>query len=208
MVQLNFDLLRKAEVLQDPAPHIAVENFLSPEDVKILRKNKPDIKKGGSFVPEHLELADCFKDLIEKLRSDEMKREMEKKFSLDFSSFAPTLTIRGKTREKDGAIHLDSLEKELTVLLYLNGGKEEWPGHAGKLRFLRSPKDLEDYTTEVAPTGGTLVAFPRSDKAWHGHHPFVGERVCVQLNYLRTHGHASYSYWRHYLSGFLKKCFG
>jgi hypothetical protein len=50
--------------------------------------------------------------------------------------------------------------------------------------MLRSPSNLEDYTAEVKPMGGTLLAFRRTDHSWHGHKQFVGERRMLQYNFL------------------------
>jgi hypothetical protein len=45
---------------------------------------------------------------------------------------------------------------------------------SGRLRLLRNGSDLENYAVEIEPTGGTLLVFRRSDKSWHGHHPYEG----------------------------------
>jgi len=83
----------------------------------------------------------------------------------------------------DGNIHTDHASKIITVLVYFN---EEWgsEGVGGCLRMLRSSADIEDYTAEVKPLGGTLLAFRRTDHSWHGHKQFVGERRMLQYNFL------------------------
>ena len=57
------------------------------------------------------------------------------------------------------------------------------PG-GGRLRFLRST-DLEDYAAEVAPLGGTMLAFLRSERSYHGHERYVGERRMIQMSWVR-----------------------
>jgi hypothetical protein len=37
---------------------------------------------------------------------------------------------------------------------------------------------------EVAPLAGTMLAFRRSARSFHGHRPHVGERRIVQLNWV------------------------
>ena len=81
----------------------------------------------------------------------------------------------------DGNIHTDHKSKVITVLLYFN---EQWDSEDGQLRLLRSKDDIESYAAQVAPSGGNLVAFRRTDHSWHGHTQFVGERRMVQINYL------------------------
>ena len=51
--------------------------------------------------------------------------------------------------------------------------------------MLRSATDLEDYTAEVVPAGGTMLAFRRTENSFHGHKPHVGERRILQLSYTK-----------------------
>jgi hypothetical protein len=37
---------------------------------------------------------------------------------------------------------------------------------------------------EVTPLAGTMLAFRRSDRSFHGHQPHVGERRVLQLNWV------------------------
>jgi len=63
----------------------------------------------------------------------------------------------------------------------LNG---PWQADGGRLRLLRGPEDLDDMAAEVPPDDGTMLAFRRSDRSFHGHKPFVGPRRIVQLNWV------------------------
>ena len=76
----------------------------------------------------------------------------------------------------------DTKSKILTILIYMN--TESWQDSGGRLRVLRSPDDLEDYAAEVPPEAGTLLAFRRSERSWHGHETYVGERRAIQLNWV------------------------
>ena len=84
----------------------------------------------------------------------------------------------------DGHIHTDHKSKVITVLVYFND--QEWNTDGGCLRILRSSSSLEDYTAEVKPLGGRLLAFHRTDWSWHGHKKFVGERRMLQYNFLSS----------------------
>jgi Rps23 Pro-64 3,4-dihydroxylase Tpa1-like proline 4-hydroxylase len=91
------------------------------------------------------------------------------------------ITLRGYSDGKDGSIHTDSVTKIITVLVYMN---PNWNEAAGRLRLLRGPDDFADYAAEVAPLAGTMVAFRRSGRSFHGHHPHVGQRRSIQLNWV------------------------
>ena len=70
----------------------------------------------------------------------------------------------------------------LDAMPYLNEG---WDAEGGRLRFLRSADDLEDYVAEATPFGGTMLAFRRSDTSFHGHKPYVGVRRMIQMNWVQ-----------------------
>src|SRR6202035_4817786 len=87
----------------------------------------------------------------------------------------------GRCCAHDGKIHNDSTSKIITVLLYLN---PDWDDAGGRLRLLRSRDDIDDVAVEVPPSDGTLVAFLRSDRSWHGHLPFEGERRVIKFTWI------------------------
>ena len=92
--------------------------------------------------------------------------------------------------------------KLVSLLLYLN---QTWTGEGGRLRLLRSPADMGDFALEVAPEGGTLVAFRCTDNAWHGHLPWVGRRRSVMVNYCVDEAVCLRERRRHRLSAKVKK---
>jgi Rps23 Pro-64 3,4-dihydroxylase Tpa1-like proline 4-hydroxylase len=112
------------------------------------------------------------------------------------------VTLRGRCQEKDGRIHTDSEAKLVTALLYFNDG---WEAQGGRLRLLRSATDLTDIIAEVPPDLGTLVAFKRSDKSFHGHEPYVGVRRYVMINWMTSGLAAQRELMRHKISAHTKK---
>ena len=98
--------------------------------------------------------------------------------------------------------HQDSTEKIVTVLVYMN---PDWEESGGRLRVLRSDRDLEDYAAEVPPAEGTLLAFRRSDTSHHGHKPFEGQRRVLQLNWVTSDKFARRERRRHAISAFFKR---
>jgi hypothetical protein len=112
------------------------------------------------------------------------------------------ITVRGQCGLRDGNIHTDSVNKIITVLIYLNS---HWEGTGGCLRLLRSGDNLEDVITEVPPLDGTLIAFRRSDNSFHGHKPFVGPRRVIQLNWVTGHRVKAFETLRHRATAWLKR---
>ena len=44
--------------------------------------------------------------------------------------------------------------------------------------------NIDNFAREVPPLAGTMLAFRRSDRSFHGHRPHVGERRMLQLNWV------------------------
>jgi hypothetical protein len=64
---------------------------------------------------------------------------------------------------------------------------DQWEqDQGGRLRVLYDNKAFEPYAAEVPPTMGTVFAFLRSERSWHGHRPFAGERRVVQVAWVRS----------------------
>lgn len=88
------------------------------------------------------------------------------------------------------------------MLLYLN---QDWKDEGGRLRLLRSSASLDDDFAEVPPDAETAVFFRRTDNAWHGHTPCVGERRAIQLNWVTDESVVRHEERRHRFSARLKK---
>jgi hypothetical protein len=142
-----------------------------------------------------------FAALACELEAAPLRRAIEGKFSIDLADRPTMITLRGRSDGRDGGIHTDSASKLVTVLIYMN---PSWEAAAGRLRLLRGPDDLDDFVAEVAPLAGTLVAFRRSAGSFHGHHPHVGERRSIQLNWVTDAGVVRRELGRHRWSARLK----
>jgi hypothetical protein len=201
MSLLRYDALEAAPLATDPYEYLVIPGFLSPETCELINQDFPKIDQGGSFPTSALEFGPGFAQFRDELTSTQCRDAFAKKFQMDLTGKPPTLTVRGMTRQKDGQVHLDSVTKLVTVLIYLNGG---WGADGGRLRLLRS-KNIDDVIAEVPPEAGTLIAFRCRDNAWHGHKPFVGERRSIQLNWVVGEAAARNTIWRHRISAFMKK---
>jgi hypothetical protein len=143
----------------------------------------------------------AFAAVVEELQGSAMRKAIEEKFGISLDGRPTMVTVRGRCRTRDGAIHTDSLTKIITVLIYMNGG---WEAPGGRLRLLHSATDLDDFIAEVPPVEGTLLAFKRSDNSFHGHKPFEGERRAIQLNWVTHARVVRKEIARHRLSALVK----
>jgi hypothetical protein len=205
MIRLNYASLRAGPVAEDPFRHIVVPGFVPADELTAVVADLPEMARGGSFPPEAVRLGPKARALFEALEGDDFRHAIAAVFGLDLEGAPVMITLRGRTREKDGRIHCDSTAKRVTVLLYLNPETDAWRQQQGCLRLLRGPGDIEDYAVEVPPVNGTLLVFPNGPTTWHGHRPFVGQRYAIQLNYMTTDDTARSELRRHRLSAFVKR---
>ena len=204
-ITLDFAALRSTPVAMDPFAHVVIPAFVPPESLREVVAALPPIGNGGSYPPGSLRLGAAARALVEAMEGPELRQAIAEKFALDLSAAPTMLTVRGRTREKDGRIHTDSKAKKVTVLLYLNPDPGSFSGHQGCLRLLRNATDIDDYTVEVPPVNGTLLVFPNGPTSWHGHKQFVGPRYAIQLNYMTNDGLARSEMRRHRLSALVKR---
>lgn len=199
---LNLEALKAAPVQNDPYPFFVVDQCVRPERLAAVLEQTPRIRDGGSFPMTNFSTGPDFEALLAELHGPAVREVLEQKFGLSLAGRPSVTTARGYSRAKDGRIHRDSKTKLVTVLIYLNA---EWPAQTGKLRILRSRTDLNDYVAEIAPTGGSLVAFKVTENGWHGYPAFEGERRSIQFNYVVDDGAVHKHQTRHGFTAWLKK---
>jgi len=201
MVHLNIDLLKKASLRSEPFDYTIVPGFLSPDSLDEVMAGYPTLK-GGSYPLESIDIPASVQALVDQMDGPEFENAIEEKFDVSLAGQPKMYSLRGFCRNSDGKMHTDSKDKIITVLLYLN---KDWLHDGGKLRMLRSGKDLNDYAEEVPPDNGTLLVFKRSDRSWHGHGPFEGKRCSIQMNWMTSEGARGFHKLRHSISAKVKK---
>lgn len=197
---LNLDALAHAPASTDPFDFFIARHVLAPECMARVGRDFPRVPGTGSFPVAMLEAGPAFRSLVEDLQSPEFARAIGERFGCDLVSLPRLITVRGRSGAKDGYVHTDSEWKVVTALLYLN---EQWSDDTGRLRLLRST-NLDDVAVEVAPEWGTVIAFRRSDRSFHGHKPFHGERRLVQIAWATDAGHVEREERRHRRSAAFK----
>jgi hypothetical protein len=199
---VDFDAFRAAPLTREPFTFMVLKDSIRADDAAAIRADFPEIADSGLLPVEATRPGPRFRELIADMRSDAVARAFSEKFGVDLVGRPQMITVRGRCAAKDGRIHTDSETKVVTVLLYFN---EPWEAQGGRLRLLRSPTDLNDMIGEVAPEAGTMVAFRRSERSYHGHEPFEGVRRYLMVNWMTDDFAAQRELFRHRLSARVKQ---
>jgi len=202
---LDVEGFAAAPLRHDPFDHVVLPGFVRPAACAAIEAAFPRIDRGGSFPATAFACDPTFTAFLEELESPAVTRAFAEKFSMDLTGRPTMVTLRGQSRAKDGRIHTDSKSKLITALIYLNDG---WDAEGGRLRLLRGPDDMADYGAEITPERGTLIAFRCTDTAYHGHKPFIGRRLSVQLNWLTDEAVRTRELARHGFSAWSKRLLG
>lgn len=179
---LDLDRLRAAPLAREPFDFVLVEEFLCREEAARLAAEFPALRRPGSFPLDGPAPGMAFARLVGELHGPALRQAIAEKFAIDLEGRPTLLTARAHGDGRDGRIHTDSASKIITLLLYMN---PVWERPEGRLRLLRGPADLDDYAIEVRPLLGTMLAFRRSERSFHGHRTHIGERRVLQLNWVR-----------------------
>lgn len=204
-MQLDIAAFDATPLDTEPYPHVIVPGFLPAAALAEVARDFPRPELEGSLPTDALDYGPAFAGLLEAMEGEAVRTAVERKFAIDLAGRPSMITVRAKARARDGQIHRDANFKIVTLLLYLNDAS--WNSESGRLRVLRSQTDLEDYTSEIPPDGGTLFAFLCTPNAWHGHKPFDGPRRSVQLNYVSNARMMERELARHRFSARLKRVF-
>ncbi|MBL9010368.1 MAG: 2OG-Fe(II) oxygenase [Alphaproteobacteria bacterium] len=204
MTVLDLDAFERTPVADKPFPYVVVPHFVTGEAFERALADYPKIGKPGSFPVFTQKPGPGLRAVLDALEGDDFREAVERKFGIDLSGKPTMTTLRSRARARDGQIHLDSKTKVVTVLVYLNRASDAFESHAGCLRILNGPDNLQNFAAEVPPVNGTLLVFPCVPNAWHGHESFEGERQVIQLNWVTGEDVVRREQRRHAVSAFFK----
>ena len=203
---INLDVIRQSPLSHEPYDYFLGSSFLRMDALGDLRKDFPAIDKPGYLTVEEVLLKGRFKALIDELEGPELTEALSQKFGRNLHPHPRLTTIMRKSQTKYGAIHTDGSAKVMTMLVYMN---DNWnPGEGGQLRVLYDGQHYEPYAAEIMPRMGNVFAFLRSDKSWHGHRPFAGERKVIQIAWVKDQAELDRKKKRNSTAQFLKGIFG
>lgn len=199
---IDLALFERTPLVTDPFPHIVVPGFVPAAARAALSAAYPKIDRPGSFPVADVRFGASFQEFLDAIEGPAMRHAFAEKFGIDLEGRPTMVTVRGQAQLKDGSIHTDTATKLITVLVYMN---EAWEAPGGRLRLLRSERDLEDMVMEVPPAAGTLLAFRVTKNSWHGHKPAQGPRRVIQLNWVESEAVVRRERLRHGLSARMKR---
>lgn len=203
---LDLKALDESLASTEPYPHLLVPNLLAPGAFERLAADYPPIKVSGFVTLDDETSTPTFAALEQELKGPDLTERLSRKFGRDMHPFPRLVTVRRWSQAKEGHIHTDSERKVMTMLIYLNSDWHDSSG--GRLRVLYDGKNYDPYALEVPPLNGSAFAFPRSDRSWHGHLPFTGERRVVQVTWLRDAEAMNRKVANNHLHQKLKRWFG
>ncbi|HUI17067.1 MAG TPA: 2OG-Fe(II) oxygenase [Alphaproteobacteria bacterium] len=199
---LDLPAFWRTPLVTEPFEYLVVRDFIRPAVLPAVLRDFPRIDDTGLLPVASTRYGSVFGQLIEEIEGEALSRAFAEKFDMPLTPMQVMTTVRGNCGARDGRIHADSPTKLVTALIYLN---ESWAAEDGRLRLLRGPDDIEDVVAEVPPSGGTLVAFRRTERSYHGHKPYVGPRRYVMFNWMADHATARREVLRHRLSAAAKR---
>ena len=199
---VDLAAFRATALEHDPYDYLIVPGFVRPAALAAIESDFPRVDRHGSYPADALDHGPAFAALLDEVQSPPVTAAFADKFGIDLAGSPTMVTVRGQCHAKDGRIHTDSADKIITALIYLN---RDWGSATGRLRVLRSATDIDDFAAEVPPDAGTLLAFRRSDRSYHGHHQFVGQRRSIQLNWVTGPDVVEREKARHRFSARLKR---
>lgn len=178
---LRLDVLEAAALNDDPFPHVAAADVLDAGRRADLERNFPAIDVAGFYPVEEVAQGDAFRELTDAVTAPRFSEILGAKFEKPLASRPRLVTVRKWSAPKDGRAHTDGPDKIVTALIYLNPG---WTADGGRFRLLHGPDMNAASGPEIPPLFGNFVAFERSERSWHGHPPFAGERRVLQVAWL------------------------
>jgi len=202
---IDLEAVSRAPVSREPYDYVLGSNVLRSEVIDDLRRDFPPIEKSGYLTVDEVTLKGRFKTLIEELEGPDFTEALSQKFGRDLHPYPRLTTIMKRSATKHGNPHTDGEAKIMTTLVYMNDAWESDGG--GRLRVLYG-MDVDKFATEVPPTMGTFFSFLRSDKSWHGHRPFAGERKVVQIAWVQNEAELERKKKRNAMAQMLKGVFG
>ncbi len=193
---------------REPVAFLIARHVLPDSARTTLYHDFPHHTEAGFFTHDPARCGAAINALVAEIRSRAFADRIGAKLGLPELGTKPMLVHLGFLQNRrHGTIHTDSRATLATVLFYFSA---DWPhGSSGCLRFLRTGHDIEaTLVPEIQPLYGTLVAFARSDRSFHGYLPYEGERPVLKAAWLTSEAELARKTQRNRTTHLLKRVLG
>lgn len=172
------------QVQQQPFPFLTAHDLLPAAARDALQRDFPRHPEAGFFPYTAHDSGPALARLVADLTAPAFAEALGARLGVPDLASRPTLvTVCARLHRRHGTIHTDGRAKLVTALVYL---ESDWPhGSAGCLRLLTRGDAIDALAApELRPVYGNFAAFARTDRSFHGHLPFAGERRVIQVAWL------------------------
>lgn len=173
-------------VREEPFRFLVASGQLPAQAADELRRDFPRYAGAGFFPYDAADCGPSINRLVGELTEPTVASAIGARLGIARLGGYPTLvTLCRALNKRHGTIHTDSRSKVATALLYLNA---DWPDtSAGCFRFLDRDDNIDAMIVpELRPLYGNLAVFKRADNSFHGHLPYEGERLVIQIAWLTS----------------------
>jgi hypothetical protein len=207
---LDVERLKRADTLHQlqPFPFLIAHGQLPDEARAALAADFPKYPSAGFFPHETADCGPSVNALIDELTAPAFAGAVGGLLGVsDLGRFPTLVTLCRALNRRHGTIHTDSRSKVVTALVYL---MDDWPATSdGCFRVLGRVDDIDSLLApELRPVYGNLVAFKRTERSFHGHLPYEGERRVIQVAWLTSDDEKLRKTRRGRFSRLFKKLFG
>jgi hypothetical protein len=174
------------EVRLEPFPFLIAHGQLPDEARGMLEQDFPRYSSAGFFPYDPADCGPSVNALVGCMTTPAFADAVGRRLGIaDLGQYPTLVTLCRSLNKRHGTIHTDSKSKVATALLYLN---HQWPDSSdGCLRFLGSIDNIDDMlTAELTPLYGEFAVFKRTERSFHGHLPYEGERRVIQVAWLTS----------------------
>src|SRR5438045_9182521 len=96
---LDLERFRTTPLTREPFEFLIVPEFVKSEARAAIDKDYPEVARAGRFPLREVTYGPAFAKLIEEMRSEECRKELEAKFDVDLRNRSDMCNLQGRCTE-------------------------------------------------------------------------------------------------------------